>query len=182
MKFFRLPYHTILMAIGAVGIIIIGISYFIMKDKERGLLSLSTSAWCLYLISVVKFLPQTYFLIAAVFITVITALYLVKKKHLVQLQTFAAGVIFLTAIMMVVQPSDERYYLLNIKFNYHIGQDYWAWDKYSWFLYLDGKNEEALEASNMASAIVAKTDDEIMKKLILTHQQKLKVEEWHKFR
>ncbi|RLD21400.1 MAG: hypothetical protein DRI71_09040 [Bacteroidetes bacterium] len=170
------------MAMGAIGILIIGLLYFIKKDKERGVLSLTTSAWCLYLISVVKFLPQKYFLIAAVIMTVITVLYLVKKKKLVRLQTFAGGLIFLTAITMVAQPQDERYYLLNIKYNYHIEQDYWAWDKYSWFLYLDGKKEEAQQANDRAMSIVIKSGDEAMKKLIADHQAKLKSNDWHRFK
>jgi len=170
------------MAVGAIGILIIGLLYFIAKENDRGLMSLTVSAWCLYLISVVKFLPQTYFLLAAIIITIITVWYTYKRARIVRLQTFAAGLVFLTAIIVALQPKDERYYLFNIKFNHNVEQDYWAWDKYSWFLNSVDKHAEAVMANEMASSIVAKTEDKEMKDLILTHQEKLIANDWKSFR
>lgn len=170
------------MAVGAIGVLIIGLLYFIAKENDRGLVSLTVSAWCLYLISVVKFLPQTYFLLAAILITIITVWYTYKRVQNVPVQTFAACLVFLTATILALQPKDERYYLFNIKFNHHVEKDYWAWDKYSWFLNSVDKHDEAVTANEKASSIVAKTEDQEMKDLILVHQIKLKANDWKTFR
>jgi len=170
------------MATGVIGILVVGILYFVVKDRNRAVISMATFGWGLYLIAVVKFLPQTYFLATAILLTVPAIWFILKSKKLIHAHTIAAISISVVSLILAIMPSDERYYLFNIKYNYHIDEDYWAWDKYSWFLNLEGKNDEALRANESASSIVAKSDDKDMKEMIFLHQQKLKADEWKTYR
>ena len=65
-------------------------------------------------------------------------------------------VIILITIFFRILPSHHTYNLTNIKFNYEIETDYFSWDKYSWFLYKEGKEDEALEANKNAQSAVEK--------------------------
>jgi hypothetical protein len=63
--------------------------------------------------------------------------------------------------------------------------NYQSWDKYSWFLYLGNRQEEAIEANHNAQKaaeeyLKLKQDEEAIKYLtiIKQHQQQIKNKNW----
>ncbi|MCB0497364.1 MAG: hypothetical protein KDC79_14580 [Cyclobacteriaceae bacterium] len=181
-KFFRLPFHTVVMLIGIGGMFVISMLYFVSKQRELGILSIATVVWATMLLTFVKFLPAHYMFVIAIISFVVVVVNFLNKQAVYVEHQLILGLVITIAAIVGTTPKDERYYLFNIQFNHHVHHDYWAWDKYSWFLYLDGKKEEAIEANQKALEIVLATSDEPMKDLILQHKNKLEQDNWISFR
>ncbi|MEN8248968.1 MAG: hypothetical protein ABFS32_08550 [Bacteroidota bacterium] len=181
-RFLKTPYHTIIMATGIIGILLTGIVYLLIKERGKAVYSFATFGWGLYLIAVVKFLPQTYFLITAILLTGIAVIFIIKSKKVYLLHLVFAGFLFVSSTVLALTPQDNRYYLLNFTLSLHVDQDYRSWDKYSWFLYINGKKDEAKAANNKALEIVESSDNDAMKSLIRQHYELLKQDNWKSYR
>ena len=182
LNFFRFPMHTIIMLVGIGGMLIIGAIYMLKKHRLKGILVFASSFWSILLLSYVKFWPNIIiFLVALVFFAVVVYLFLQEPVVHMEHQLIL-GMIIIVAANIGTSPKDERYYLLNIQFNIHIQNDYYAWDKYSWFLYNSGKVDEAILANRKAFEIVQNTDDSTMIEFIKKHKQYLKEDNWEEFK
>lgn len=181
LKFFRFPFHTAIMIIGAGGVLITAILNFIFKQRQAGIISLSTFLWIGLLIGLVKFLPTTYFLIAALISLLVVFMVYYKTKNFHKSHHMILANVLVITIIIGTMPSDKRYFLFNIQRNHHIEADYWAWDKYSWHLNKNGNKKEAVQALQKAHDIVINSNDIEMKKLISRHKTLLEKDEWRKF-
>jgi hypothetical protein len=170
------------MSTGVIGILVVSILYFVIKERGKAVFSLAAFGWGLYLIAVVKFLPQTYFLLTAIILSFIALIENLRSKQLNLVQLVSGIILLVCSIILVMLPKDERYYLLNVRFNTHIEQDYNAWDKYCWFLNLSGKKSLAHEANAKAVEIVEASDDESMQQLINRHKELLEEDTWTSYR
>lgn len=97
-------------------------------------------------------------------------------------------VIIATTIFFKYLPAHHTYYLTNIKFNYEVEADYFSWDKYSWFLYTEGKQDDAIQANKNAQTAVEKClqnprygDESEYARLIKEHQLAIKNRSWVKY-
>ena len=78
-------------------------------------------------------------------------------------------------------PASKKYYMWCVKFNHSIATDYFTWDKYSWFLYTDGKFDEALQASDKALDILKTEQDEEFLNMVKGHHEKIVSKSWDRF-
>ena len=178
----RTPFHTIIMAVGIIGILIVGLLYLLAEERGKAVVSFAAFGWGMYLIAVVKFLPQTYFLLTALLLSAIALYFLLRMQRVYLLQVITIIFLLISSTALAMMPKDERYYLLSIRFNTHVENDYNVWDKYSWFLNLSGKKTLAIEANAKALEIVESSNDESMKKLIKEHKELLEQDIWKRYR
>jgi len=159
LKLFKLPLHTIFILASLLIIIIYYISCLIRKNKDlySTITGFVTVLWLFGLLAVLKHFPfRDIVLTIAVLSSIVWLFILYKNKKLKSANIiFCSLIIFITIIFRFL-PAHNTYYLTNIKFNYEIEIDYRSWDKYSWFLYAEGKEEEALQANQKAQSAIEK--------------------------
>lgn len=182
LKFFHVHYNAVLMLIGLFGILITSIiSLFKKEDKPLIFLHFSVLAWMIQLLITIKFFPfEKIALIIAVVLSLFAIFELVKKQQL--LQSIPLVLSATVAITFFSMRTDNRYYLLNVKWNYEIDYDFITLDKYSWFLYKNGDSGKALMISDRALEIARKTEnvDHIM--FIEQHNELIRANDWKSYR
>ncbi|MFA0963674.1 hypothetical protein AB9P05_17850 [Roseivirga sp. BDSF3-8] len=182
LKFFHIHYNAVIMLVGLAGILLLSlVSLAIRRNRLYPLLNLTTGAWAAFLFVVIKFLPGQYILLAVAIALTLVALYMgVKKKQFNKL--WPVGISIGLALAFYTMPTHERYQVLNINWNHELATDYITWDKYAWFLYLNGEYDEALNAAVQAGQIVSETNDIRWAELIREHEQRIRDRNWTSYR
>jgi len=176
LKFFHIHYNALFMLLGAGCILISSIIYLFQKEKRiEGLLHFSTGIWLVVLLISLKFFAFGFwaFILAIIISNVLLVVYY-RNKMMHRLHLFFVAMVL--ALVFYFIPTDNRYYILNIKWNYEIESDYYTWDKYSWFLYQNGEYNEAEKASEKALKMARDANDPQMMEFIEMHQQAIKKE------
>lgn len=182
LKFFHTHYNAIIMMVALFLMLIVNIvSCFKTKqEKVNNLIGFATTFWLTALLFIVKFWPFPVIIMSFALLLTLVALYLSFKEN----NWKQYRLILLSACLSItffVMPTDTRYYLISIKWNYKVESDYFSWDKYSWFLYKNNKQEESLKASNRALDIVKQTNESEWIKVITNHNTRIKDKNWQKF-
>jgi hypothetical protein len=171
-KLFHLPFHTILLLIAILGLLIFyGHSTWRSQlDRTTLLCGWASTAWLLVLLFALKFWPfSSAILIVASGLTVWASISVWRsrayKKAILPLVCLGLG---LSTFMM---PSDIRYHTVSIRWNHEIKNDFYSWYKYSWFLYVNGKEEQALEASSKALTIAEELGEDEWVSIIQKNHQ-----------
>jgi hypothetical protein len=86
------------------------------------------------------------------------------------------------ALYFYFMRTDNRYYLLNVKWNYEIEYDFITLDKYSWFLYKNGEINKALEVSDQALEMARKSEQQEQVQIIEQHNQAIQNNDWKIYR
>jgi hypothetical protein len=118
-------------------------------------------------------------LFIAAALSLVVILEILKKQQFLNLMPL--GICAAVALSFYFMRTDNRYYLLNVKWNYEIEYDFITLDKYSWFLYKNGKVDKAKEISNQALEIALKTDYVDQIKLIEQHNELIRDNNWKSY-
>lgn len=181
LKFFHIHYNAILMLLALGGILVLSlISLFKKENRDKGILHIGISAWLLSLLISMKFFPfgQIVLIFACIFSVSLLA-YFIRKRKLMSLTPLAIAAAI--AIAFYIMPSDFRYYILNVKWNHEIENDFITLDKYSWFLYQNGKDAEALTISDQALAIAVNSNQTEWVARIEGHNLAIRKGEWKNY-
>jgi hypothetical protein len=192
LKLLKLPMHTIFILVSLLFLIIYYTICLIRKNKDLHsiLIGFVTVLWLFCLLAILKHFPfQNIVLIIATLASIALVYLLYKKSKLTSgSNIFCSLVIFIT-IFFKFLPTHYTYYLTNIKFNYEIETDYYSWDKYSWFLYSEGKVDEAIQANLNAQTAVEKSlqnpkygDENEFLSFIKEHRAAIIDKTWKKYR
>ena len=185
LKIFRIPYHTwfILLAIFfLLGIYI----YQLVKgaiNKDSFFIGISTTFFLGWLLFLTKFFPLPIIPLSLAIISLLIGIFFKfqNKSSLADARQWVNLVVIIICIAIFKMPKDQRYYLTGIRFNYTIENDYQTWAKYSWFLYLSDKYEEAYLANEKALHIANEHKDEYWIEKIIDQQEKIKDRNWVTF-
>lgn len=184
LKFLHIPYNAILMMIGIGCLLSTSLFFLFQKDsKWKAFNHVVTSFWMMLLLITIKFYPMvatwTAIGLGAVGTTLIMSIGKVKRELPFVWNSFIALAV---AMFFFYQPSDEKYYLFNIKWNYEIEADYRSWDKYAWFLYQNHKYDEASAAAEKAKTIADTYAEDDWINFIQQHQSAIQQKNWLSYR
>lgn len=180
LKFFHIHYHTLIMLLGLLLLFVFYTIVAFKKQYLRFFIGLAMLSWLIHLFVTVKYLPfDNITLIIAICLSSIVVYQSLKKKKASQLIVVALS----AALSMIFywMPTDMRYHLFSIRWNHEIASDYQSWDKYSWFLYQNGKYKHSLDASDRATEIVESSGNDQWKKRINDHKQMIKARNWQRY-
>jgi hypothetical protein len=182
LKFFHIHYNALMMMAGLTGAIIVTTIMFFHKEKNAAaFLHTIILLWLIQLLVTVKFFPIGNMIIwIAIGMSAIYSIYLIRQKQFRMIIPVLS--VALVAIYTWSMSLSERYKLLNINWNHEIDTDHITWDKYSWFLYKDGKSSEALEASDEALRIAVEQEDTEWQAFIEEHNRKINDGSWTTYR
>lgn len=190
-KTFKMPGHTIVLAFGTLYWIVVQVIELFRKralsekwQVARHLVGFATGCWMLYLLTVLKFLPQqNIFLGIAAIISIGTTAYSLsyKSKLKTQIALFALLVLVSSGLSMV--PKHQLYFALNVKYNKRISKDFRTLDKYSWFLTRAEKYDLALQtnlkAQKAAEVAIGLYDlDPIIMEKLEIHRNLIQKQNW----
>jgi len=182
LKFLHIHYNAILMlAALALMLIVNVISLFNKQKRFNALIHFGVWTWLVVLLISIKFFHfANIALILAVAVSVLAFFMAYTNKKLIKLIPII--VVMIIAIVFFNMPTDQRYYMLSIKWNSEIKTDYQSLDKYSWFLYQNSKYEEALDVSNQAMDIAIKAENDEWIDFIIKHNKAIAEKNWNNFR
>lgn len=191
LKLFKLPMHTIFLLVILLITIIYYISCIIRKNKDihSTLTGFLTVLWLFCLLAIFKhfsFLNTIW--ITSILASALLLLLLYKNKMMLSGNSIFCFVIIVMTTFFRFLPPSNTYYLTNIKFNYEIETDYFSWDKYSWFLYKEGKENEAIQANKNAETAINQClqnpkygDENEYLSIIKGHQLAIQNKNWVKY-
>ncbi|MEZ5084620.1 MAG: hypothetical protein R2750_14440 [Bacteroidales bacterium] len=119
-------------------------------------------------------------LIIATFFSLFVTITFLRKQQMMNLFPLVAGSII--AVIFYAMPTDTRYYMLNVKWNYEIENDFITLDKYSWFLYKNGNREEALTTSDQALKMAKNAGQKQWIEFIEEHNKLIRIKNWQTYR
>ncbi|MFI5202871.1 MAG: hypothetical protein ACHQF2_00125 [Flavobacteriales bacterium] len=183
-KPFHLPGHTLVILFGLLCLFIFYL--YALITSERSIAYVLTGMSAVFIMASMlchlKFFPfASYVMDFSVFILLLAIAYSIRKKSYFRyLSSFVIALVGLHTFILF-QPKNKIYHFLNIQFNIHIESDYITWDKYSWFLFIEEKYDEALAANKRAFEIVQKTEDVEFLERIAEHGKLIEEKKWKKF-
>ena|SRR5688572_6181894 len=184
LKLFHLPMNTYVILMGLLLLLGFYLYAAVKKKKKRHkiIMGVSTCLVFLELLFNLKFYPfrLTVLIITAISCVAVLVILLWQKKFFYINSVTWFFAILLSASFKFISNS-EKYYVWNIRYNYQAETDYMSWDKYGWFLYQDGKREEALKACDNAEKILSDGRDENYHQLVRTHREKILAGNWEEF-
>ena len=184
-----------------VGILLLSshcVIFFINNTKENiatSFLHLSYTLWTIYLFLRIFFLNcgpiffgfSLFFIIAFYVSITFFILHFTKSRQLKTPQILFV-VYFIFSVWLSQIHSDKIFYFLNLNTitqTTNRNENFWDWDKYSWFLYIVDKQKEAIQANLKAQQIIEekikKTNDkELLRELkyIKKHNQYILDKSW----
>ena len=182
LKFFHIHYNAIMMMAGIAGLLIFVCVSMIRKEtRNASLPHLVIMLWLTHLFTIVKFFPVAdVFMWLASGASVVYGISIIRQKKAIPLVSILS--VAAVAIYMRSMPISDRYRVLNISRNYEAETDYITWDKYSWFLYRDGRYEDAMEASDKALEIAGQIGSAEWVQLIGEHNKSIAEKSWVRYR
>lgn len=187
LKLLRLPFHTVFLLSTILSLLVYYFYCLIAKKKEHysTLTGLVTALWLFYLLSILKFFSfQNIVGIVTVCVSVAIVYVLIKNKKAQTSNAKLFIVVICATLFFKMLPSHYTYYLVGIKYNYRLTTDYFALDKYSWFLYNADKHSEAIEINKQAQIAVEKSlknpqgDEAEYSVLIKKHESEILNKNW----
>ena len=121
-------------------LVVFTIFEFKKNNEIDSILGFASTSWLILLFITIKYLPFPTIVLTVAFLLTIVALVVTYRKKLTA-QTLVLGFSIILSLSFYFMPKDSRYYILNIRWNHEINQDYETWDKYSWHLYHNHKYE-----------------------------------------
>ena len=140
---------------------IISLLVFALKGNFLGgLIRLTLNTLLIYLVFRLMYwsMAQEVFYVGMVLFAVTIVLTLVKNVQMKAIHYSLIGFFVLNLLISFVK-AHKVYYVMNLTETFHAeGRNYspLVWDKYSWFLYLAGETDKALEANAKAIKIAEK--------------------------
>ena len=193
-KLFKVPGHTIILALGVLFWLVFHITSVFKKRVVNNdwvlayhLVGIATGLWLAYIFSVVKFLLLQQFLLGAALIFSIGAIaYAIHYRSKLQIQVGVFAIVLVLASSLNLFPKHTLYYTLNIKYNPKIHTDFRSLDKYSWFLTNAKVFEEALETNERAQkaakkAVVSFGINHTVLEKLKTHRTNIQNKNWTKY-
>jgi hypothetical protein len=181
-KFFHIHYNAVVMLAGLLILLVTCLVAIIKKGSgTNGWANLAATFWLALLLFTVKFYPFVSVVLALAVVSSIVSVVTIVKTKTWKATAFPA-ICMLLAIIFYLTPADSKYHLMNVRWNYEIETDYFTWDKYSWFLYQNGKYEEALDASSTALRIASEVGDPEWENFIADHRNRIEQRSWTTFR
>jgi len=181
-----IPFPAIIMAFGALMVLVLSIVRFWSTNKHKAIIGFALFLWMVYLILVLKyFLPyQIPVLTVAILMSIYTSFRVIKERML-NYNILLWLILMISGLSLTFMPLADRYYIINIKFNSTLYEDPFFWDRYSWWLNIDNRHEEATAANDTALKIINKWEDgpEKMewKTMVEEHRNKLDTKSWTLF-
>jgi hypothetical protein len=181
-KFFHIHYNAVVMLAGLFVLLVTSMVAIIKKESGvNGWVHLAATFWLALLLFTIKFYPfVTVVLTVAVVASIVGFVTIVRTKTW-KVSVFPA-ICMALAVTFYLTPADIKYHLMNVRWNYEIDKDFATWDKYSWFLYQNGKYEEALDASSTALRIASDVGDPEWENFIADHRNRIEQRSWTTFR
>ncbi len=191
-KLLHYPGGGILLTLGSLLLVIhciIHFTKFVKTDLPLTLLYASIALMTVYLFGRLQYwaFAKPFFLVAFLLSLASIILLFVKKVRFGFPQVFLIAY-FVFFFVISYTASYRIYYFINLNTVLNgetRNTDYMSWDKYSWFLYLQEKQEEAIEANTNAKNAVAAylkiTSDkeaEQYSQLIAQHEQQIQERSW----
>lgn len=153
-----------------------------MSSKEKGLFALISFSFAAALFSVLKFWP-TIIVVAFVILGLVLIYFRIKADKNISLPSMVfPTIILLLVITFSAMSKSTRYYFVSIKYNMHSERDYWTWDKYAWFLNINGKQQDSLDALKKAEAIALKNRNTDALDMIHNQMARLDQANWKRFK
>lgn len=181
-KFFHIHFNAVLMLVGLVGILIGSLVLLFQKDERyRAALNFGAFGWLVALLITIKFFPfgLAAFILAIVLSILALVVFIRKQKPKA---VWPLSLLAVITILFFNLPTDTRFYWLNVKWNYEIARDYGTLDKYSWFLYRNGKEEEAVRVSAQALEMAKANDEQEWVEFIEEHARRIQENDWNTYR
>ncbi|MFA7273271.1 MAG: hypothetical protein WC044_05345 [Crocinitomicaceae bacterium] len=192
-RLFHWPFSAILNICGTGFLLIFSIGFFILNFRENkisSLFQLCISLWMVRLLFSLLYWKQGYFLVVICLIITVILFFLVLNEH----NKFNKKDWFKTAFLISViwfssLPSYQTFYFFNFNdvFNRTSKRtNFIAWDKYSWFLNLKFRKDEALFANSMALKSLENFREEYSfsgynsgEKILLKHRNYIEKNQWN---
>jgi hypothetical protein len=184
-KPFHIPGHTLIILFGLLCLFVVYL--YALITSERTVTYVLTGMSAVFIMGSILchlkfFVFAGYIMDFSVFILLMAVFYSIRNKSYFKfLSTFVLFLIGLH-VFILLQPKNRIYYFLNIRYNINIDHDYITWDKYSWFLFIENKYEEAAHANKRAFEIVQKSNDVEFLELIEKHGKLIDEKKWKKFK
>ncbi|WP_339815960.1 hypothetical protein [uncultured Imperialibacter sp.] len=181
-KFFHIHYNAVVMLAGLFMLLVASLVAIVKKEGGvNGWAHLAATFWLALLLFTIKFYPFVTVVLTLTVASTIISLIAIAKAKTWKASVFPA-ICMVLAITFYLTPADNKYRLMNVRWNYEIDTDFATWDKYSWFLYQSGKYEEALDASNTALRIASEAGDTEWGNFIADHRSRIEQRSWTTFR
>ncbi len=160
-KLLHYPGAAILLILGSTLLFIYSLVYLFKNLKTNlpySFLNLSFSFWTIYLMFRFQYwnFAQEIFVVAFLVTITCLSLHLINQTKF-KLPQIILTLYFLFSIKIAYTNSDRIFYFFNLNtiLNYDSRNlDFHSWDKYSWFLYIVNKQDEAIIANQNAQKAV----------------------------
>ncbi|MEZ4759193.1 MAG: hypothetical protein R2810_05330 [Flavobacteriales bacterium] len=163
MKVLHLPFHTVfLLVVLAVWLVWSVVRMVRRQGKPASWAGLAIWAWCLHLVALLKLFPfRTVTLALALLLTFLALVLRIRRKPFWSPTLQKLAGVFILVMLVMAQPTSERFWTTNLWLSVERGTDARSWDKYSYFLTREGHMDQALEANEhaLAAARAAGEDD-----------------------
>ena len=179
------PSPALVMAFGILVLLVVGIIRFLKfkENKNAAIVVFAIVLWMIYLFVVFKYFLA--YQIPALTLAILMSLYAtyrVLKEKLMNYRIILWFVFMLSGMAMLFLPLSDRYYIVNIRFNTSLYEDPFFWDRYSWWLNIDNKQEESIEANHTALKIISTWEDgpdkTAWREMVEAHRKKLDTKSW----
>ena len=157
LKLFHLPFGGIILILTGILLLTHSVIYLFRNIKSNQIDILkyfSISFITIYLIGRIQY--QDWAKLVFIIATITTLTYFIilsVRTKSIKTQQFFLIIYFVAFLFTSYIPSYKIYYVMNLNNVFYKETrlyGYKAWDKYSWFLYIRNKQNEALEANNNA--------------------------------
>ena len=180
-KFMHWPFGGVLVTlsvgISAFGVIVSIIEGTTRKNVGKGFLNAAFYGVVIAIVFKIQYWMGVGFVLPIAILLFVTGFILHQKAG----QRFTKEVKVLIAFIICVfglqsTSNSSLYYHTNITQTFHpwdYSNSYFGWDRYSYFLFLDGKKKEALEANSKALEMAIRHEDKEYTQIILNHAQNI---------
>ena len=203
LRFLHISGNGLLMLISCVMLLIHNIIYLckhIKTEKTKVLLYFSYTFLTIYVLLRILYwqFAQLVFSITLFLVLAALTVHFVKKKPF-KLPQIVLVIYFVFFLVFSYVPSYKIFYVVNLNTvlnKERRNTDYYSWNKYSWFLHLRGKKNEALDANKEAQKAIELCVEKGIQlpertrgcmrmiennKLIILNEQEDKNNEWYFF-
>jgi len=200
-KLFHIPGSSALLVLSCLFIFIHSIIYLIKKHKTDlpiSFLNLSLSLWAIYFLFRIQYWSvgidiggYKIMVLIPILSTIICLILHTTKEVQVRIPQIVLFVCFAFSLVLSYTPSYKIYYIVNL--NTILNEEtrkinYFAWDKYSWFLYISHHLDEAQTANENAQQaldeyLISNNDTEAIQysEKIKQHKANINNKNWVEF-
>lgn len=195
-RIFHFPFSSLLLLFGTLFIFVEAVHFFSKNAKDdlpKSMAILSIAFMTMFVLFRLQFWPfSQILLVCAVGVGMAWSYLQFRQKRIFDLLDAVTVVYLLFVVALSNVRAHEIYAFFNIEMapdSESLNCNAYVWDKYSWFLYLAGENEKALEANSRAqfaskncpATFVEFGEGDIIM-LIKHHEQLIRDRKWKSFR